>query len=166
MAAIQEKLSVDSTDNFPDEYACRAYLIGHRWPHGVSCPRCGSSRVRPLTQGRTRWNCLRCGKGGPYRFSHLAGTLFENSKIPLNSWFRLIRLLLSNPDITVMQARDEMDLRSYKTAWYMLQRLRVALQNEEFCRMIGVGEGQFANFMRSGVAERSVQPPRAELAHP
>ena len=155
MASSQENISTRGPETFPDEHACCAYLIHRRWPQGVCCPRCGSNRVHPSAPGQTRWNCLNCGKGGPYRFSHLAGTLFENTKIPLSSWFRVVRLLMRQPEISVLQARDAMGLRSYKTAWYMLQRLRLALRDEEFCRMLGIGEGPFTQFMSSGVTART-----------
>ena len=61
---------------FPDEEACDAYLVAHRWPDGVHCPRCGSTKVYPLASRKWHWECPDCRQGGAYRFSDIAGTIF------------------------------------------------------------------------------------------
>src|SRR4051794_23077375 len=55
---------------FPDEDACRVYLVARRWPKGVVCPRCGNPEVTELTGG-FRWQCYQCAPDTSYRFSHL-----------------------------------------------------------------------------------------------
>src|SRR4029077_1474333 len=74
---------------FPDEEACRLYLVARRWPDGVRCPRCGNSAVYHLSR-EWHWQCEKCAPDG-YRFSHIAGTIFENTNKPLRDWFRVIR---------------------------------------------------------------------------
>src|SRR5271154_1024027 len=64
---------------FPDEDACDAYLVAHRWPTGVFCPRCGSDRVYALKTMKYKWECPDCRQGGASRFSNLTGTVFENT---------------------------------------------------------------------------------------
>jgi ribosomal protein L37AE/L43A len=64
---------------FPNEEHCRAYLIARRWPNGVICPRCGNPKVYALASGY-HWQCEQCSKDG-HRFSHIAGTIFENTNI-------------------------------------------------------------------------------------
>src|SRR5437588_9315539 len=80
---------------FTDEEACRAYLIARRWPEGVRCPRCDNPKVYSLASG-FHWQCTVCAPGGDtgYRFSHLAGTIFENTNKPLREWFRVIHCML------------------------------------------------------------------------
>ena len=55
---------------FPNEEACRAYLIARRWPNGVHCPRCGNAKVYALKSG-FHWQCEECAEDG-YRFSHIS----------------------------------------------------------------------------------------------
>jgi transposase-like protein len=80
---------------FPNEEACDAFLVARRWPNGVRCPRCGSDRAYPLASMKYKWECPDCRQGGAYRFSHLVGTIFENTKIDLKEWFRVIHLMLT-----------------------------------------------------------------------
>src|SRR5581483_6725110 len=79
---------------FPDEAACDRYLVAHRWPEGVTCPRCGSDRAYPLASMTFKWECPACREGGAYRFSHLVGTIFENTNMDLRQWFRVIQMIL------------------------------------------------------------------------
>jgi ribosomal protein L37AE/L43A len=69
---------------FPDETACRAYLMAQRWPNGVRCPRCGNEKVYAGKAKPWTWECKKCGAGkSAYRFSVIAGTIFENTNYKL-----------------------------------------------------------------------------------
>ncbi len=127
---------------FPDDDACAAYLVAHRWPDGeVTCPRCGSARVYDLKTRKWNWECPDCRQGGAYRFSHIAGTIFENTNKPLREWFRVIHLMLtSKKGISALQVFRYMGFGSYKTAWYMCHRVRAGLANEEFRKLMGIVE--------------------------
>ena len=126
---------------FPDEDACDAYLVAHRWPDGVFCPRCGSTRVYQLKTMKFKWECPDCRQGGAYRFSDITGTVFENTNIDLRQWFRVIHLMLtSKKGISGRQIHRLMGFGSYKTAWYMCHRVRVALVDNEFQKLIGIVE--------------------------
>jgi transposase-like protein len=126
---------------FPDEAACDAYLVAQRWPDGVSCPRCGSLKAYPLKSMEYRWECPDCREGGAYRFSHLVGTIFENTNVDLRQWFRVIHMMLtSKKGISARQIHRVMGFGSYKTAWYMCHRIRTALQDKEFKKLMGVVE--------------------------
>jgi hypothetical protein len=81
--------------SFPDEEACKAYLVARRWPEGVCCPRCGNPAVYDLPSRKWHWQCEQCAPDG-YRFSHIAGTIFENTNKPLRDWFRVIHLMLTS----------------------------------------------------------------------
>jgi len=126
---------------FPDEDACDAYLVAQRWPNGVSCPRCGSTNVYALPSRKWHWECSDCRQGGAYRFSSIAGTIFENTKVNLREWFRVIHLMLSSKKgMSALQIQRYMGFGSYKTAWYMCHRIRAALQDKEFKKLLGVVE--------------------------
>jgi len=126
---------------FPDEAACDAYLVAQRWPDGVYCPRCGSEKVYPLKTMEFKWECPECREGGAYRFSHLVGTIFENTNVDLRQWFRVIHMMLTaKKGVSARQIHRVMGFGSYKTAWYMCHRIRVALQDKEFKKLMGIVE--------------------------
>jgi predicted RNA-binding Zn-ribbon protein involved in translation (DUF1610 family) len=85
---------------FPDETACKGYLALNRWPDGVSCPRCGNTKVYG-SKSKARpfhWQCMKCGpaKRTPYRFSVTVGTIFENTNYKLLIWFKVLYLMLTS----------------------------------------------------------------------
>jgi transposase-like protein len=126
---------------FTDEDACDAYLVARRWPQGVRCPRCQSAKVYPLQSRKWHWECPDCRKGGAYRFSDIAGTIFENTKVDLRQWFRVIHLMLtSKKGISARQIHRYMGFGSYSTAWYMCHRVRAALADKDFDKLGGIVE--------------------------
>ena len=112
---------------FPDENACKAYLVARRWPDGVHCPRCGNPKVYDLKSRQWHWQCEQCAPDG-YRFSHIAGTIFENTNKPLRDWFKVAHLMLaSKKGMSALQIMRYMGFGSYKTAWLMCHKIRTAL---------------------------------------
>ena len=134
---------------FPDEEACCVYLVACRWPDGIRCPRCGSDRVRAAMNMKWKWKCLDCRRGGEYRFSHVAGTFFENTKAPLSSWFRVLhailrvqQLLVQDEFVSALQVHRYLRLScdySYQTVWGLCHRLHGALKDPQFCALMGIG---------------------------
>src|ERR1700730_13597576 len=125
---------------FPDEDACCAYLVGKRWPDGVRCPRCGAEKAYPVSTKPWHWQCYACAPES-YRFSHIAGTIFENTNKPLRQWFRVIHLMLtSKKGISALQVYRMMGFGSYRTAWYMCHRVRAGLAHEDFRKLMGIVE--------------------------
>jgi transposase-like protein/IS1 family transposase len=125
---------------FPDDAACMTYLVKHRWPVGVRCPRCGSDRISEMTTMEFKWQCYGCSQDG-YRFSVLVGTVFENTNVGLRTWFRVIhRMLVSKKGVSAHQIYREMGFGSYRTAWYMCHRIRAALVDKEFRKLMGIVE--------------------------
>ncbi len=117
-----------------DEDACRAYLMARRWPEGVRCPRCGNSAVYNLPSRKWHWQCTKCAPGGNtgYRFSVIAGTIFENTNKPLRDWFKVTHLMLtSKKGISALQIQRQMGFGSYKTAHGMCHKIRAALIEPE-----------------------------------
>jgi hypothetical protein len=126
---------------FPDEEACCAYLVGRRWPHGVRCPRCGAEKPTELSGNPWHWQCYACGKPTSYRFSHIAGTIFENTNKPLRDWFRVVHMMLtSKKGMSALQIMRTMGFGSYKTAWYMCHRIRTALIERNMDKLGGIVE--------------------------
>ncbi len=138
---IQQMTVAQWEKAFPNEEACDAYLVAHRWPDGVKCPRCGSDKVYALPSKKWHWECPECRQGGAYRFSDIAGTIFENTKVDLRQWFRVIHLMLtSKKGMSALQIQRYMGFGSYRTAWYMCHRIRAALIDKEFQKLMGIVE--------------------------
>jgi IS1 family transposase len=116
---------------FPDEPACCAYLVARRWPDGIRCPRCGNPDLYDASSYKSfHWQCKACLPGG-YRFSVIAGTIFENTNKPLHEWYRVIHLMLvSKKGMSALQIYRYMGFGSYKTAWLMCHKIRTALMQD------------------------------------
>ncbi len=126
---------------FPDEEACKAYLVARRWPNGVACPRCGNKDLYDHSSYKSfHWQCRACAPDG-YRFSCIAGTIFENTNKPLRDWYRVAHTMLtSKKGVSAMQIMRTMGFGSYKTAWYMCHRIRVALVEKDMDKLGGIVE--------------------------
>ena len=108
---------------FPDEAACRAYLMRLRWPRGFRCPRCGSTKQPWLTE-RGLMHCGTCGR----QASVTAGTVFEGTHKPLRSWFRAMWFVTSQKHgASALGLKRVLELGSYETAWTWLHKLRRAM---------------------------------------
>jgi transposase-like protein len=124
---------------FPNEDACKTYLVTRRWPEGVHCPRCGNLDVYPVKNRAYHWQCSKCAKAGGYRFSVLVGTIFENTNKPLRDWFKVIHLMLtSKKGMSSLQIMRYMGFGSYKTALYMCNRIRAGLSEHRPDKLAGV----------------------------
>ena len=136
------QMTVDQFDRqFPDEDACRRYLVLHRWPTGiVRCPRCGFEAKAHGTKP-FHWQCYNCDDQTSYRFSVTVGTVFENSNKPLRDWFRVIHMMTtSKKGVSALQVFRELGFGSYNTAWFMCHRIRVAMQDRDFLQLLGIVE--------------------------
>jgi transposase-like protein len=112
-------------EGFPDEEACEGYLLQVRYPFGWHCPRCGGARPGRI-RGRREFQCRDCG----HQSSLTVGTMFENSHLPLRKWFLAIYLATHDKrGISALALSKELSV-TYRTAWYMLQRIRKAMAGE------------------------------------
>jgi transposase-like protein len=128
---------------FPDEASCSQFLKDRRWPNGVRCPRCGNEKVYTLKQP-FKWQCQSptCGKNG-YRFSVLVGTVFENTNVPLVTWFKVLYTMLqSKKGVSSRQIRRMFfgEHSSLHTAWYVGHRLRAGMRDDDFKQLMGIVE--------------------------
>jgi len=126
---------------FPDEEACQRHLVARRWPQGVVCPRCGNVKLYDASSYKPfHWQCRACAPQG-YRFSLIAGTIFENTNKPLRDWYRVAHLMLvSKKGMSALQIMRTMGFGSYKTAWYMCHRIRAALIEKNMDKLGGIVE--------------------------
>ena len=107
---------------FSTEEACRAYLFQLRWPDGFECPRCASRKAWPASP--LLWECAKCHR----QSSVTAGTIFQDSRLPLTLWFRAVWWVTSQKNgVSAMGLQRVLGLKSYKTAWTMLHKLRHAM---------------------------------------
>jgi transposase-like protein len=140
--AVHQLTSAQFDAMFPegDEDACKAYLKARRWPEGVYCPRCGNPGVYELKTRQWHWQCEQCAPDG-YRFSVIAGTVFENTNKPLRDWFKVAHLILtSKKGMSARQLWRYMGFGSLKTAWYMAHRIRAALIERDMEKLGGIVE--------------------------
>ena len=120
---------------FSTESGCRAYLWALRWPRGIDCPRCGHREFWPMSNGRQ--SC----KGCSHQLSVMAGTVFQDSKLPLTTWFRAMWHVASQKNgISALGVQRDLGLGSYKTAWSLLHKLRRAMVRPGRDRLTGVVE--------------------------
>lgn len=98
-----------------------------RWQNGKACPYCGSAKVYTFKDARTH-KCGECRQ----KFSIKVGTIFEDSKIPLQKWFIGIYLITSHKKgISSIQLGKDIGV-TQKTAWFINQRLREARRAKIF----------------------------------
>jgi transposase-like protein len=116
------------------EQKCIAHIESLRWPEGLSCIRCGGKRVfKYRTRGKTgKWRhlyeCVDCR----YQYSVTTGTIFHDSHLPLSKWFEAIYLISSSrKDLSARKLQRELST-TYKTAWYVKQRVRLLMQAISF----------------------------------
>jgi transposase-like protein len=108
---------------FGDDAKCREYLEALRWPDKVTCPRCQSVKTSRVYD-RKQFDCDSCR----YQFSVLAGTVFQDTKLPLPTWFATTYLMCeSRKGISANQVK-RMIGGSYKTSWYLCHRIRAAMK--------------------------------------
>ncbi len=115
---------------------CVDYMALRRWPDGkVTCPTCGSESVSQFNPKRRTW---KCSTHHPKReFSVKVGSVYEDSPIPLDKWLTAT-WMLSNCKNGISSYEIARDLKvSQKTAWFMLHRIRLALQDETFGSKLG-----------------------------
>jgi transposase-like protein len=110
------------------------FLAAIRWKDGVVCQHCGSKKHSYLKTRRI-WKCRECKK----QFSVKAGTVFEDSPIPLDKWMMVVWLVV-NCKNGISSWEIHRDLKvTQKTAWFMLHRVRLALKSESGFLLGGEG---------------------------
>ena len=135
--AVPQMTTAQFEATFPDDDACKEYLAKRRWPLGVHCPRCGNDKVFAVKSMPFKWQCYACAPNSGYRFSVIAGTIFENTNKPLRDWFRVVHYMLaSKKGMSSLQIQRMMGFGSYETALTMTHKIRAALRPaDDFCSL-------------------------------
>lgn len=113
---------------FADPARCDAFMVALRWPNGVTCPTCGSTTARYLATQR-RWECrIRHPRR---QFSAKVGTIFEDSPIALKSWLLAVWMISNCKNgISSYEIARALGV-TQKTGWFMLHRIRLAMQAKD-----------------------------------
>src|SRR5947208_12139902 len=131
---IQQRFGTDETAG--------QYLEEIRWPNGVVCPHCETAKQKRIWEIKANeaakirpglYHCAECGK----QFTVTVGTIFEDSHIPLRKWLVAWYLLCSSKKgISSLQIKRMLGLGSYRSALFMMHRMRYALAHPAFTGML------------------------------
>jgi transposase-like protein len=140
----------DAICYFSDQDRCIAYIVSRRWPGGiVKCPTCGSAKVHFLANQR-RWKCSQ--KHDRRQFSVKVGTIFEDSPLSLTKWLPAV-WLIGNCKNGISSCEIARDLHvCQKTAWFMLHRIRFAMQRGSLAKFGSGGPVEADETMIGGLA--------------
>lgn len=131
-------MSILNKTYFRNEKAAFKHLESIVWADGVTCPKCGSC-TQPYDLSKTRIGLKKC-RDCKKQFTVRVGTVFESSHVPLHKWMQATYLICSSKKgISAHQLHRMLEV-TYKTAWFMCHRLRVAMEQGNL-PPIG-GEGQ------------------------
>ena len=120
---------------FGTEEACREYLVRLRWPDGFRCPRCGSDRYWPVRD--VLLQCVKCG----HQASVTAGTIFQDTRSPLQLWFRAMWWVAAQKNgASALGLQRVLGLKTYRPAWTWLHKLRRAMVRPGRDRLAGTVE--------------------------
>src|SRR2546425_3310635 len=133
--SLQEAIIFFSNpDNCIDDLAIR------RWPNGiVTCPTCGSVKVK-FSEKRRTWTCS--SHHAKREFSIKIGTVMEDSAIPLDKWM-MATWMVTNCKNGISSYEIARDIKvTQKSAWFMLHRIRLAMQDDFFGSKLGANGGE------------------------
>ena len=144
MVSAKKPTSSNSTDDltlmkimsrFSTEGAARAYFEKLRWPNGPVCPHCGNSdqsrvyKVTANTPKKIRAGLYKCAECND-QFTVTVGTVMEDSHIPLNKWLIAFYMMCaSKTQISAAQLQRQLEIGSYRSAWFLCHRVRFALMD-------------------------------------
>jgi transposase-like protein len=156
----QPKTLQQAIKHFSDEQVCIDTVAKLRWPDGPVCPKCASTEHYYLATQK-RWKCKKCAK----QFSVKVGTIFEDSPIPLEKWLIALWMLCNCKNgISSYEVHRGLGI-TQKSAWFVMHRLRLALQNNSLGKIGGKGSevevdetfiGGAARFMHASVRNRKL----------
>lgn len=142
---------------FADPDNCIAYLVERRWPEGVVCPTCGRSDVSYVAKRRV-WQCK--SRHPKSQFSAKVGTVMEDSPIGLDKWLMAMWMVANCKNgVSSWEIHRSLGI-TQKTAWFLLHRIRLAMQDYAAGGMCGEVEadetyiGGKARNMHRGRRER------------
>lgn len=112
---------------YPTEEVCLQKFVEYRLERGITCPHCKEETQHFWLASDTKFKCKKCRS----RISYKAGTLMENSKINIQTWFMLIHLMTSiKKSLSALEVSKQLDIR-YDTVWYAMHKIRSAMGNRD-----------------------------------
>ena len=116
------------------EAACTAALQQARWPNGYVCPKCAATRCSQfIRRSKSMWQCSACR----HQTSLRAGTVFDNTKLPLTTWLLALYLLSqSKTNLSALELMRPLGV-CYRTAWRLKHKLMQAMNEREAPRRLG-----------------------------
>jgi transposase-like protein len=150
--------------HFQNDEKARQYLEAIRWPNGPVCPHCGSvEKGHYRLEGKAhRPGLLKCKDCGQ-QFSVTVGTVFERSKIGLSKWLQAAYLMASSKKgMSAHQLHRTIGV-TYKTAWFMAHRIRLAMTSEPG-GLLGSG-GQIVEADETYIGRKKGRKVRAAWGH-
>ena len=129
---------LEATRYFADPDVCVQFVAAMRWPRGVQCPHCDGKKVSFL-KSRRIWKCMakECHK----QFSVKTGSVFEDSPIALDKWLTAVWLVVNCKNgISSYEIGRDLAI-TQKSAWFMLHRIRLALQDGNWGKLGGYESG-------------------------
>lgn len=142
---------------FSDIDVCTEFVAQMRWPDGPVCERCGGMEHSYLSTRRL-WKCKACKR----QFSVKVGTIFEDSPLGMDKWLPAVWLIANSKNgISSHELGRSLGV-TQKSAWFMLHRIRLALQTGSFDKIDGIAEvdetfiGGKARNMHKDVRKRKI----------
>ena len=150
---------------YHDADKAREHLEALRWPDGPVCPHCGSVDNAYALKGKSTrpgvYKCADCRKP----FSVTVGTVFERSKVPLNKWILAAHLMASSKKgFSAHQLHRTVGV-TYKTAWFMMHRLREAMRDDSTDQMGGPGSSGIVEADETYIGNKKGAQKRAGVGH-
>ncbi len=132
--SIKPKTLQQAILHFSDEQTCIDTVAGLRWPNGVECVACGHKEHYYL-KTQKRWKCKDCGR----QFSVKLNTIFEDSPLGLDKWLCAMWMIANCKNgISSYEVARDLGI-TQKSAWFMLHRIRLAMQNGSLLKVGGNG---------------------------
>src|SRR6266568_4123718 len=112
---------IDVTKAFSTEDQCLDFLERMRWPQGIRCLACESTKLSLITP--------------------TVGTIFHSSHLPLTKWFMALAIVMdAKKGMSANQLKQHLGIGSYRTAWYMVHRIRKAMVELSLGKLSGIVE--------------------------
>ncbi|HEX8140691.1 MAG TPA: IS1595 family transposase [Pyrinomonadaceae bacterium] len=154
------KTLLEAIKYFSDPDTCNTFMAQLRWPDGVTCPHCEGKAVSYLST-RRKWKCMNkeCHK----QFSVKVGTIMEDSPIGLDKWLAAIWMIANCKNgVSSYEIHRALGV-TQKSAWFLLHRIRLAMQTGTFQKLCGEVEcdetfiGGRARYMHKDKREKKFQ---------
>lgn len=133
----EPKTLMEAIRYFSDPETCVQFVAAMRWPNGVACPTCGSMDVSYMPSRRI-WRCKT--RHPKWQFSVKVGSIFEDSAIPLDKWLAAMWMIANDKNgVSSYEVARAIGV-SQKSAWHMMHRIRLAMEDGTFNKMDGIVE--------------------------